>query len=173
MASKDSKSGKVVGLAAGVPEGKVSIDRKRWDKAIEDKERANAILFDIGFDIVLGLVIHMNFPERAKDAQKLMDNPNINMALKAKLAYILQLINKPVRDDLLKIHEIRCRFAHSFDASYAYPEVLKLVKGLSTAKDHEVTAKNSYELFRSAARKCKDTINAILDKQKLQKAQKD
>ena len=114
----------------------------------------------------------MNFPQRAKDAQELMGNPNINMALKAKLAYILQLIDKPVRDDLLKIHDIRNKFGHNFEASFAQKKILGLVRNLSTAKDKEVTAKNSNKLFTSAARKCKDAINAVLDKQGLQKTKK-
>ncbi|MHC4230398.1 MAG: hypothetical protein ACYSW0_23440, partial [Planctomycetota bacterium] len=110
--------------------------------------------------------------KRTKDVQNVMNNPNINMALKARLAYILGLIDKTVRNDLLKIHDIRCKFGHNFEASFAHTEVLKLVQKLSTAKDHKATAKNSHELFKSTGVKCRDHIMAVYEKQKVEKAQK-
>jgi len=170
MAGKDSKPRKIVELSATARTAKVSIDRKQWEKAMEDQERSIAILGPIGLDILLAAIIGMSFPQRNEDVQKLMGG--INMVQKARLAYILGLINKIVLEDLEQIHEIRNRFGHSFEASFAFTKVLKFVRKLSTAKAHEVTPENSYKFYHSAGTKCQNRIIAILQKQRLQKAQK-
>lgn len=166
MAVRDSKSGKKINMKA---KGRL-VPGKQWERAMKDEERADAIVGDIGLAIFLATIIEGTFPKRTKDVKKLMDNPNINMALKARLAYILGLIGETVQNDLLKIHEIRNKFGHDFKASFAHTEVLKLVKKLSTAKDQTVTAKNSHKLYEDAGKTCVDHIVAVCEKQ--QKAQK-
>lgn len=172
MAAKDSKSGKKMVDLGPTLAAKVSISRIQWIQAMKDKERSNAILWDIGMDIMLTGIILGTFPrQNLEDAEKLMGNPNINMILKAKLAYVLQLIDKTVLNDLKQIHNIRNKFAHSFDANFADTEVLKLVRKLSITKGQEVTQENSYKFYESTVMICTDYIMAVLDKQKLKNAQ--
>lgn len=142
---------------------KVSIDRKKWLAAIENQNRSTAILQPIGFDILLGFIIERAFPQRRKDVRNLMNG--INLIQKARLAYILGLINKTVLKDLEQIHEIRNKFGHSFEASFAYTKVLKFVRKLSTANGHEVTEKNSYEFYSIALVNCFKHLVAVLQKQ--------
>jgi len=169
MAAKDSKHSKIVELVAARA-AKVSIDRKQWEKAMKNQKRAHAILQPIGLDILLAAIIVRNFPQRNEDVQRLANG--INMVQKARLAYILGLINKTVLEDLEQIYEIRNKFAHSFDASFAYTKVLDFVRKLSTAKGQKVTEKNSFKFYESAGAKCSDHIANVLTKQELQKAQK-
>ena len=171
MAAKGDKSGKkMVGLGSTLAP-KVSIERKQWEKAMKNQKRAHAILRPIGLDILLAAIIERNFPQRNEDVQRLVNG--INMVQKARLVYILGLINKTVLEDLEQIHEIRNKFAHSFDASFAYTKVLDFVRKLSTAKGQVVTDKNSFEFYDSAGAKCSDHIATVLNKQELQEAQKD
>jgi len=123
--------------------------------------------------MLLAGIIELTFSGRTKEVEKLMNSTN--MVQKARLTYILGLIDKTVLNDLEQIHNIRNIFAHSFKASFADTKVLKFVRKLSTAKGQEVTAKNSFEFHLSARNKCMVHINAVLDKeeQELKKAQKD
>ena len=161
--------GQLLNLAAG-RKRTVSIERKQWEKAIEDQKRSTVIVVDITFDILLAEIIERTFPRRTKDVQKLVNG--INMIQKARLAYILGLIDKMVLGDLEQMHEIRNKFGHSFEASFTHTKVLKFVRELSTAKGQEVTEKNSYKFYKSAGIKCVDHITAIIDEQELKKAQK-
>lgn len=170
MAAKDNKPRKTLDLGPTIAP-KVSMGRKQWEKAMKNQKRAHAILQPIGLDILLAAIIERNFQQRTKDVQRLVNG--INMVQKARLAYILGLINNTVLNDLEQIHEIRNKFAHSFDASFSYTKVLDFVRKLSTAKGQEVTEKNSFEFYDSAGAKCSDHIATVLTKQELQKAQKD
>lgn len=165
----EKKNGRIIDLGPG-RKSTVSISRDEWDEAMEDQKRATVIVSDIGIDILLAGIIERTFPQRTKDVQKLMNG--INMVQKARLAYILGFINKMVLGDLEQIHEIRNKFAHSFEPSFADTKVLKFVRKLSTAKGQEVTEKNSYKFYKSAGIKCVDHITAIIDEQELKKAQK-
>lgn len=170
MAAKGDKPKEHVKLRRRRPIDKVSIDRKQWEEAMEDQKRATVIVGDIGIGILLAATIEETFPQRTKDVQKLMNG--INMVQKARLAYILGLIDKMVLGDLEQIHEIRNKFGHSFESSFADTKVLKFVRKLSTAKGQEVTEKNSYTFYESAGYKCMEHIMAVFDEQKLKKAQK-
>lgn len=165
MASKNS--GQFPNLKAG-KKRTVSISRDEWEEAMEDQKRVTVIVSDIGIDILLAGIIERTFPQRTKDVQKLMNG--INMVQKARLAYILGFINKMVMKDLEQIHEIRNKFAHSFEPSFADTKVLKFVRKLSTANGQEVTEKNSYKFYKSAGIKCVDHITAIIDEQELKEA---
>lgn len=167
MAPKNS--GQIVNLGPA-KKRTVSISRDDWEAAMEDQKRAAVILSDIGIDIILAAIIERTFPQRTKDVQTLTNG--INMVQKARLAYILELIDKMVLKDLEQIHGIRNNFSHSFKASFTYTKVLKFVRNLSTAKGQEVTEKNSYEFYESAGIKCVDHIMAVFDEQELKKAQK-
>ena len=164
MAAK--KSGRKINLETG-KKSMLSISRDEWVKAMEDQKRATVIVGDIGFDIMLAGIIEGTFPQRTKDVQKLMKS--INMIQKARLAYILRLIDKVVLEDLEQINEIRNKFGHSFEASFAYTKVLKFVRKLSTAKGQEVTEKNSYKFYESVAIKCVEHIMAVFDEQQKKK----
>jgi hypothetical protein len=170
MAAKDSKTVKKMVDLGPTLTGKVSIDRKQWEESKEDNKRSDAILGDIGLDILLGSIIEGSFQQRTKEVERLINS--INMIQKARLAYILGLIDKTVLNDLEQIHEIRNKFSHSFEASFAHTKVLKFVRKLSTAKGQEVTEKNSDKFYESAGAKCVDHIMAVFDKQELKKAQK-
>ena len=85
-------------------------------KLFEDEKRSTAILQPIALDMTLAVIIANAFPKRTKDVPRLMNS--INMAQKARLAYILGFIDKTVLADLVQIYEIRNRFGHSFDASF-------------------------------------------------------
>lgn len=162
--------GQLLNLAAG-RKRTVSIERKQWEKAIEDQKRSTVIVVDITFDILLAEIIERTFTRRTKDVQKLMNG--INMIQKARLAYILGLIDKMVLGDLEQMHEIRNKFGHSFEASFTHTKVLKFVRELSTAKGQEVTEKNSHKFYKKALAKCVEHIMVVLaDEQKLKKAQK-
>lgn len=148
----------------------IPVDQEQWDKAMEDKKRSTAIQQPIAFDIMLAAIIRPFFPGRNKDVKKLMDG--INMVQKARLAYLLELIDKKVYNDLEQIHGIRNKFGHRFDASFAQTKILKLVEKLSTAQGKEVTPKNSFKFYESASAKC--VIHFITaSRLKLEKAQKD
>ena len=135
-----------------LPESHTVIRRTSLDELFEDKKRSTAILQPIGLDMALAAIIKKTFPQRNAEVQKLMNS--INMIQKARLAYILRLIDKTVLDDLEQIHEIRNKFGHSLDASFAYSKVLNFVRRLSTATGQEVTEKNSYKFHQSAVAKC-------------------
>lgn len=164
MAAKDSKSRKVVGLSAAAKD-KILMDRKKLEELMESKERSTAIVQPIGFEIMLASVIGLNFRQK-KEVEKLMTG--INMVQKVRLAYILELINKVVYNDLKQIHEIRNIFAHSLEASFADTKILKFIRKLSTAKGQEVTARNSYRFYKTAGVECIYHIMAVIDKQALQ-----
>ena len=127
----EKKSGQIITFAAG-KKSTVRIAIEEWEEAMEDQNRARAIMGDILIGIMLAKIIKGIFPRRTKDVQKLMNG--INMVQKARLAYILGIIDKMVLEDLKKIQEIRNKFGHSFEASFADTKVLRYVRNLSTAK---------------------------------------
>ena len=165
----EKKNGRIINLGPA-RKRTVSISRDEWEEAMEDQKRATVIVGDIGIDIILAVIIEETFPQRAKDVQKLMNG--INMIQKARLAYIMGFIDKMVLKDLEQIHEIRNKFAHSFDPSFADTKVLKFVRKLSTAKGKEVMEKNSYEFYTSAGYKCVEYLMGVFNEQVLKNAQK-
>ena len=152
MAAKKRGSKRVVGLAGKGRLARVSVSRIEWIQAMEDEKRSTAILQPIGLDLMLKVIILNNFRQRAEDVDKLMKS--MNMIQKARLAHILGLISKTVLNDLEQLHEIRNKFAHSFEASFASTKVLGFVRNLSTAKGGVITKKNSYEFYSTALGKC-------------------
>ena len=164
MNDKPKSSGQLTKLKRKKP-STVKVAVKEWKETLEDQKRSTTILVDISFDILLADIIEGNFPQRTKDVQKLMNG--INMIQKARLLYILGFIDKMVLKDLEQIHEIRNKFGHSFEASFAFTKVLKFVRKLSTAKAHEVTPENSYKFYHNAGTKCQNYLIAIYEKQKL------
>ncbi|OHB83054.1 MAG: hypothetical protein A2Z38_11385 [Planctomycetes bacterium RBG_19FT_COMBO_48_8] len=106
----------------------------------------------MALDIILADMLQSHFIPLRKEVEKLTNG--INMIQKARLANILGLIDKTVFNDLKQIHEIRNKFGHSFEASFANTEVLTFVKNLSTAKGKEVTTENSYKFYKSAVLEC-------------------
>jgi hypothetical protein len=157
MAAKDNKS-------------EVSISHLQWRYTLQNQKHVRTILRYITFDVeFLPNIIVGTFPQRTKEVEKLMNG--INMVQKARLAYILGLIDKTVQHDLEQLHEVRNIFAHSRSASFANTKVLKFVRKLSTAKGQEVTAKNSYKFYEDAESKCVRHLHDVSAKQE-QEAQK-
>lgn len=153
MVGKDSKPKQKVDLKTTQPV-KISMNIEQWEKSMENEKRSRTIQGYLGFDILLRDIIKRNFPERTKEVKKLMNSSNMNMIQKARLAYILGLINKTILNNLEQIHEIRNEFGHSFEASFANAKVLKFVRKLSTAKGQEITEYNSYDFYERAISFC-------------------
>lgn len=136
--------------------------------SIDRKGRAKAIEAPMNLDTSLRILILQKFPKRTQEVRKLMNA--LNLVQKARLAYILNLIDGVVKKDLEQIHEIRNKFAHSFHASFFRKDVLKYVKQLSTAKGQsdEVIEKHSYKLYENAVNSC---ICQIMDKMEVNDAE--
>lgn len=156
MATKKSKKpGDIAfaNLSSGIPEGHTTIDRADLDILRDNEKRVDVLNRDTTFDSILMIY----FPQRDKVVKKLFEptigGPLVSLTHKARLAYALGLIDKTTQNDLEQIHKIRNEFAHNVKMSFAHADVLKHVRGLSTAKKNrkvKVTVKNSYKFYDSA-----------------------
>ena len=152
---------------SGIPEGKKLIDISSLDSLKKDKKRVKVIDGDTMLDFCFRGLLILYFSKRDKDVRKLFDpsigGPLVSLTNKARLAYALGLIDKTALKDLEYMHKIRNEFAHSIDVNFTKTRIIKLVKSLSTAQSHKVTARNSYNLYIKALDKCwasfVDTIN--------------
>ena len=128
------------------------------DKLQADVKRVTVIHLDTLLDDCFKKLLILFFSQRDKEVKKLFDpsigGPLVSLTHKARLAYALGLIDKMALYDLEHIHKIRNEFAHNVEASFAKTKVIKFVGKLSTAKDHKVTAKNSYKFYEKAYDKC-------------------
>lgn len=174
MAAKNSKPVKYVELSATIT-NKVSNEAPIdiapvMVQLIEDKKRLGVINIDTIFDEFLKHILMLHFSKRDKKVKKLFEpsigGPLVSLTYKARLAYALRIIDETALNDLENIHNIRNKFAHNTDASFAGTEVIKSVKKLSTAKGKEVTAKNSYKCFESTKDKCTECLIESLNKAK-------
>ncbi len=145
-------------MAAKGKDPKVTINRKHWDYLLEDQQARRVFLRNLTLNQELEYIIEETFPQRIREVKKLING--INMVQKARLAYILGLIDKIVFNDLKQLHAVRNIFAHSHTASFTNIKVLKFVRKLSIAKGQEVTEKNSYKFYEDAELTC---VNHITD----------
>jgi len=168
MSKNNKTSKKTITLRRTKKPVQITVDRKKWDEAMEDQKRAFATQIPLGLDEMLKLIIEGAKLQRATEIKKLLKSSNMNMIQKARFAFILGLIDGQVLKDLEQIHEIRNILAHNFDADFSHKEILKKVGKLSSAKDQEVTKTNSYKLYHDATGKCVDRTIDVLDKQEEQ-----
>ena len=141
----------------GLSKNKMLIDISEFDKLKANEKRVIAIQAPIHCNIILGYIISEEVfsnenKDKIKEAEKLMNG--INLIQKAKLAYLLGIIDETVKKDLIQIHEIRNEFAHNSEADFNHKDILKCVRKLSTAKGQQVTERNSFKFYKSAAKKC-------------------
>jgi DNA-binding MltR family transcriptional regulator len=170
MAAKGSKGTNRIHYAelfSGITEGIGPIAMSDVMSCIDemqvDVERINTINMDTIFDNIIKKLLLLHFSQRDKTVKKLFDpnigGPLVSLTHKARLAYAMGLIDKIALNDLEHIRRIRNIFAHSIEASFADTEVVKFVRKLSTAKDQEITAKNSYKFYRKAVGKCSTSLD--------------
>jgi DNA-binding MltR family transcriptional regulator len=149
--------------------GLTSIDSKRLEKAMNDETRIQVLNLDALLDEILRNLLERNFSRPQDDAEiehlfNIQFGPLSSLSNKARLAYVLGLINKTTCNDLKKAHDIRNEFAHGLETDFACPEVVKLVKewckGAGTRK--RVTTKNSYYVYVAVMSEClSDVVKAL------------
>jgi DNA-binding MltR family transcriptional regulator len=137
---------------------KVSVDREKWERALEDEKRIKVLNYDTLFDTSLKDLLMVHFSQDDKEVGKLFEptigGPLVSLTHKARLAYALGLIDQTLRKDVAQIHSIRNEFAHSGKMDFANDQVVKLVRRLSTAKGKSgpFVVKNSYKLYINAVK---------------------
>ena len=145
-------------LFSGVLEGKTLVSISSLGSLKADSKRVQVIDGDTLLDVCFKEILTLYFSQSDKNVMKLFEpsigGPLVSLTHKARLAYALGLIDKTTMNDSEYMHKIRNEFAHSIDASFTKTRVIKLVGKLSTVKNHEVTARNSYRFYNSAIAKC-------------------
>ena len=131
---------------------KLPLEPEKVQKLLEDSKRGDIIIGDIKFDILLKALLIPNFSRFDEEVEKLLDL--LNIAQKARLAYALKVINKTTLNDIIRMHDIRNRFAHHFNMSFTDTEIIKKCKKLSTAvKGDRFTATNAEKFYTDAQEK--------------------
>jgi len=155
---------------------KVPVHWLVWEEIMnkmEDAERMQVLNRDTMIDSNLkDLLLLFKFSRDDEEVEELF-HPNrgalSSLTNKARLAYALDLIDKPTLIDLRNIHSIRNKFAHSTDMDFDNDEVVKLVRKLSTAEDKEkkkpITMKSSFELYSTASKACSKAVLRALVKE--------
>lgn len=143
------------------------LDKDALDELRNDWKRAHVVNTDALFDSILKNFLTMYFyKDQDKVVEKLFDpnigGPLVSLTHKARLAYALGLIGETTLNEYEGIHKIRNEFAHSRDASFADPKVIRHIQKLSSAKGHKVTAKNSYGFYEEAIHVCLDGLAEAL-----------
>ena len=133
----------------------VTVDRDEYDKVknrlLKNKRYVLTLIWDNEFNKRLREILDETLSQRGQEALSLVKQLNIKK--KARLAYVLELINETTAKDIIIINEIRNKFAHIVSKSFANPEVRALCANLSTAKGRNVTSKNSYDIYSKAVLK--------------------
>jgi len=136
---------------------------REYQKAVENEEWVNTITWDCVLEFFLEDLLKQTFSQQSKKVAGLFD---CSMIQKAKFAYAIGLIDKTTLGDLKLINDIRNKFAHSIDISFADSKVRNKCKGLSTAKGHTVTASNAYKIYKNAVNQCQKNIITTKIRQK-------
>ena len=167
LMNKDNKAvKKTKKLRRKIRTDKAIKNRRQLYEEMKDKEWTSAARSSLGLGLILAMVLTEAFPKRAKEIEELMKDDHVTLAQRAKIACILGKIDKNLVDDLMQIHKIRNKFAHTFDKDFAHKEVIDLVKKLSTAQNKKVTKENSYVLYESAVKECAYKMGDIINKLK-------
>jgi len=148
----------------------ISVDPELWENAKEDKKRIDVLNWDAMFDDIFRHLLEGNFsrPQQDKHVKELFNTqygPLASLTNKARLAYVLDLIDKTTCEDLGKAHKIRNRFAHGLKIDFTDSEVVKLVKDWhkQKSKTERVTAENSYKVYLSIMADCFSNIMKVIE----------
>ena len=147
---------------------KVPVHWLVWEEIMnkmEDAERMQVLNRDTMIDSNLKDLLLFQFSQDDEEVEELFHPSRGSLSSltnKARLAYALNLIDKPTLIDLKNIHKIRNIFAHSTDMHFHSGEIIKVVRELSTAKDKgkkkPVTLRNSFDLYTAASKACSTTV---------------
>ena len=136
----------------------VTVDE--WKQAQENETRTRIIVDDTLFKDTLGTLIKSTLSPKVETLAVLLESLELND--RARLAYVLGLIDKGTMQDLHRIHNIRNKWAHLGEPKFTAKEWKRDVLALSTVgkKKGKVTEKNYLEFFWDAVQACR---KAILD----------
>jgi hypothetical protein len=145
-----------------------SITPKEWKEAQQDKTRTEVIVFDAMANDLLSHLVDYELSPKDGELDCLLQAMQLNN--RARLAYVLDLIDKRTMQDLRHIHNIRNKWAHVAKPTFSDEEMKKDVLRLSTvgAKKQTVTEGNYMDFCRDAMIRCAqamlDSLNKSLSK---------
>ncbi len=116
---------------------KITLEEKEVMKLLKDKQRVEGILSLCPLDKMLDSLLRSIMIDDEKEVDRLMKDGRAlePFSMKVRLAYVLGLIPKVVKDDLVCINKIRNELAHSDRApSFDTDPIRTLCATLSTAK---------------------------------------
>lgn len=133
---------------------------EEWKKAEENETRTKVIVEDALFIDILGILIRFAISRRDDVIGTLLQSTQFHD--RARLAYLLEIIDKRAMQDLLRIHNIRNKWAHLAEPVFSAKEWKRDVLALSTvgSKKDEVTKKNYMDFFWDAVQ---ESRRALLD----------
>lgn len=124
---------------------------------LADKLRAEILVRHTNVDEVLRNLLTRVFKRESTDTEikELFDEQRgilSSFAQKARIAYVLGLIDKATLKDLKALATIRNRFAHLVSPDFTDKKLADACKNL--ARDEKVTADNYLSIYREGARRC-------------------
>jgi DNA-binding MltR family transcriptional regulator len=121
------------------------ITPKEWEDLQEDSKRSGIIVGDALLNDALAIVIGVAFAPNNGVLHTLLDSLELND--RARLAYVLEIIDQRTMQDLHHIHNIRNKWAHLHEPKFSNKEWKKNVLALSTVKKKEEVTKDNYMKF--------------------------
>jgi DNA-binding MltR family transcriptional regulator len=138
-----------------------------WKKAREDSKRSSVIVGDALLKDILGMLIREVLSPKDEVLDRLLRERQMGLSDKARLAYVLGLIEKGTMADLQHIHNIRNKWAHIAKPSLSDAQVQKNIFALSTVgskKKREVTEENYMDFCDEAMVRCVGVIGLALSR---------
>jgi len=138
----------------------MQLTKEEFQKAVEDETRRRIIVIDTLLEDTLDRLIAQHLQRKDEVLEALTGDNGIRFTDKARLVYLLNLVDKVTMQDLLCLHNIRNRFAHVVKPDFSDGELVKHIQKLSTVggTKNNVTEDNYMSFYDKAVGKCTGAI---------------
>ncbi len=133
----------------------IQLTEEEWDKAVKDGRRSKVIVTDAWVEALLDIAITLRLLPKDEVCGTLLGGRGIRFNDKARLAYLLGLIERGTMEDLFHIHNIRHRFAHTSNPDFSDKVLIAEIQKLSTVggKKGRITEDNYMDFYDKAVEK--------------------